>query len=253
MFYRLMKSWLEGAGFLVRRVNRPTSAIPDRELYAPYVNDWATFQPWLADPEIESLIGDLISAGRLTLVSRDRLWTLRRCLETTASLEGEVWEAGVYQGGTALLFKRVLARLSAADKPCQLRLFDTFGGMPDTRKDVDLHKPGDFSDTSLEGVRSLVGGEPWINYRPGLVPATFFGLEQNRIRFAHIDLDIYEAILSACEFIYPRLAAGGIMIFDDYGFWTCPGARKAVDTFFADKAEKPLVLPTGQAVMSKLP
>lgn len=38
------------------------------------------------------------------------------------------------------------------------------------------------------------------------------------------------------------------MVFDDYGFPTCPGARKAVDEFFADKRETPIVLPTGQAV-----
>ena len=39
------------------------------------------------------------------------------------------------------------------------------------------------------------------------------------------------------------------MIFDDYGFPTCPGARQAVDEFFADKREVPFVLPTGQAVV----
>ena len=27
------------------------------------------------------------------------------------------------------------------------------------------------------------------------------------------------------------------MLFDDYGFATCPGARRAIDEFFADKPE----------------
>ena len=40
---------------------------------------------------------------------------------------------------------------------------------------------------------------------------------------------------------------GGLMRFDDYGFATCPGARRAIDEFFADKAEPIIDLPTGQA------
>ena len=41
------------------------------------------------------------------------------------------------------------------------------------------------------------------------------------------------------------------MLFDDYGFESCPGAKQAVDEFFRDKAEKPLVLPTAQAIIFK--
>jgi O-methyltransferase len=36
------------------------------------------------------------------------------------------------------------------------------------------------------------------------------------------------------------------MLFDDYGFDSCPGARKAVDEFFANKPEKPFYLPSEQ-------
>lgn len=74
----------------------------------------------------------------------------------------------------------------------------------------------------------------------------------DRIAFAHIDLDIYQSILDSCRFIYPRLSPGGVIVFDDYGFMSCPGAREAVDRFFADKLEIPLVLPTGQAIVIKL-
>jgi hypothetical protein len=44
------------------------------------------------------------------------------------------------------------------------------------------------------------------------------------------------------------------MVFDDYGFpHYRDAARKAVDEFFADKAERPIVLGTGQCVVLKLP
>ncbi len=249
------REMLQAAGYMVQKIVHPSSTITDQDLYAPYANAWATFQPWMKSDLIEDLVTTLLAKGRLTLVTRDRLWVLKTAFEQTRTLRGEVWEAGVFQGGTALMLRRLIeasAGAGEADRTA-MRLFDTFQGMPATRDDLDLHREGDFSDTSLDAVRSLVGNEPWIDYRPGLVPDTFAGLADCTVRLAHVDLDIYEGILSACEFIYPRLVPGGMMVFDDYGFWTCPGARAAVDQFFADKPERPLALPTGQAIMTRLP
>ena len=87
----------------------------------------------------------------------------------------------------------------------------------------------------------------------GLMPDTFAGHEQARIALAHVDVDIYSSIVACCQFIYPRLVAGGVIVFDDYGAPTCPGARAAVDEFFADKPEVPLALISGQAIVHKLP
>jgi O-methyltransferase len=64
-----------------------------------------------------------------------------------------------------------------------------------------------------------------------------------------VDVDILDSVKACCEFLYPRLQAGGFLVFDDYGFPSCPGARQAVDRYFRDKREVPLVLPTGQAVV----
>ena len=44
---------------------------------------------------------------------------------------------------------------------------------------------------------------------------------------------------TSCEHLYPRLAAGGVLIIDDYGHWD--GARRAVDEYFARQAA-PLLL-----------
>lgn len=244
---------LESAGYLVHKLEFPSSQMPDRDLYVPYINNWATFQPWIGSGFVDDLVATLLSAGRMTLVTRDRLWVLKTAFEQTRTLSGEIWEAGVFQGGTALMLKRLLEIGRDTVRPTALRLFDTFQGMPATRDDLDLHREGDFADTSVEAVRSLVGEEDWIHFHPGLVPESFAGLDDRSIRLAHVDLDIYEAILAACEFVYPRLVPGGMMVFDDYGFWSCPGARMAVDRFFAGKREQPLVLPTGQAIVSKLP
>ena len=111
---------------------------------------------------------------------------------------------------------------------------------------------GDFSDTSSEEVPSLVGQEDWILYHKGLIPDTFNGLENAGIALSHIDVDIYASVLDCCQFLYPRTVPGGFIIFDDYGFPSCPGARAAVDEFFRDRPEVPLVLHSGQAIVFKL-
>jgi O-methyltransferase len=236
---QFLKRACRSVGLDVRRTPKVESQtapkIPDAELYRPH------YSPWLST----AFAAEYARISAYTLVSEDRCYILASLATQASLLDGEVWECGVYKGGTAMLLAE---RLSAASRT--LRLFDTFEGMPETDPARDLHKAGDFSDTSLEAVRSRVR-ENFVHFHKGLIPATFSGLESTRIACAHVDVDIYSAIVACCEFIFPRLCVGGFMIFDDYGFSSCPGARSAVDEFFLRRASNPLVLPTGQAIVFK--
>ena len=233
---RVLKGAIRAVGFDVRRRHRfAPPAIRDSELYEPFYSPWRS----------PAFVAQYKKISPYTLVSEDRCYVLASLATQALRLEGEVWECGVYKGGTAMLLAECL---SAA--PRVLRLFDTFEGMPKTDSARDLHKAGDFSDTSFEAVRSLVRGD-FIHFHKGLIPATFSGLESARIAFAHVDVDIYSAVLECCDFIFPKLCVGGFMVFDDYGFPSCPGARIAVDRFFLGRTAIPLVLPTGQAVVFK--
>jgi len=42
------------------------------------------------------------------------------------------------------------------------------------------------------------------------------------------------------------------MVFDDYGYPSCPGARLAADEAFAGLRELPVCLPTGQCLVVKM-
>ena len=192
-------------------------------------------------------------AGTNTLVSPDRCYVLYSLARQALSVKGDFWECGVYKGGTAAMVAEIISRLApdAAIPDHKLRLFDTFSGMPDTNPERDLHKKGDFSDVSLNEVRGVVGHDELVSYHQGLMPQTFEGLERSQIALAHVDVDIYQSVLDCCQFIFPRLAVGGFMIFDDYGFPSCPGARSAVDEYFRGGQTYPLVLPTGQALVFK--
>jgi O-methyltransferase len=214
-------------------------SIPDAEFYRPL------FSPWLGYGEFAHYL-ELVAP--VSLVSPDRIYVLYALALNAMRLRGEFWECGVYKGGTG----RMLSELLTAQSDTRfLHLFDTFAGMPETDQAHDLHRLGDFSDTSLESVRRFVGDRARTEFHQGFIPDTFAPMENATIALAHIDVDIYRSIRDCCAFIYPRLVSCGIMVFDDYGFPSCPGAREAVDEFFRDKPETPLVLPTGQAIVMK--
>jgi O-methyltransferase len=233
--------------FLKKR-EHPHDAVPDREFYSLFSPGMETFRPWEMDPDIIATLSALHAHGLVTLLTTDRLGVIKWAVNQTANLAGEIWEAGVYQGGVAHLLKS----LAIAEKPHpRVRLFDSFEGLPERTEGIDLHHRGDFADTSLQKVKKFVGAEDFVEFRQGWIPETLKGLEETKVRFAHIDLDLYKPILDSLEFIYPRMPSGGIIIVDDYGFISCPGARKAVDEFFHDKDDKPLCLAGGNALLVK--
>jgi len=221
------------------RVRAALRKVPDANLYSP------KFQPWRAPGPFRDAYKQI---GSRSLVPAEQAFILYSLAQQALAVPGDFVEPGVYRGGTARLVRTLFDRHPQPPSR-QLHLFDTFAGMPDTDPDRDHHRKDDFRDTSVEAVSSFVGREDWIHYHAGLIPETFSGLESMRIAFAHVDVDIHRSIIDSCAFIYPRLSQGGIMLFDDYGLPSCPGARAAVDEFFAGKPEVPLVLRTGQAVV----
>lgn len=233
---KMVKRGFLAVGLDVKHVSAPPS-IPDGEFYTPLFSPWNDYGDFARYRAL---------AAPYTLVSRDRLYVLYSLALNAIHLRGDFWECGVYKGGTARMFAEFLVANARAD--VKLHLFDTFSGMPETDKVLDIHRKGDFSDTNLETVRRVVGNPERVVFHPGWIPDTFRDMSHAQIALAHVDVDIYRSILDCCEFIYPRLKAGGVMVFDDYGFATCPGARKAVDEFFGDKPETPIVLQTGQAM-----
>lgn len=241
MLKKILRRSLRSLGYEVRKLPAAapaTSAPVATSLYRPL------YSPWHSDA-FERYFG--IARPR-TLVSPDRCYVLERLLRQTLPVPGEVFECGVYRGGTAAL---LWALLNEAKSEKRLFLFDTFEGMPETDPVKDHHKRGDFSDTSLESVRAFVGGGERCIFKPGFIPATFDGLDDLSLSFCHIDVDIYRSIMDSLNFIWPRLSTGGVIVFDDYGFPSCPGAKEAVDEFFQNQQAVPLCLQTGQAIVFK--
>lgn len=243
MLKHVLNAMLARLGYELRP-NRPPQDYgePDPEIRALYR---PLYSPWLGKGEFHHYYE--IAAPR-TLVSAGSQFVLYTMLRQALRLEGNVWECGVYKGGTAAMMA-ALIEAQGSDK--RLYLFDTFEGMPATDAKRDWHKQGDFADTSLEAAAGYIGHGGMCVYRKGYIPDTFAGLESERIAFAHIDVDVYKSIMDCLAFIWPRLSVGGMIVLDDYGLPSCPGARTAVDEFFRREACRPLCLQTGQALVFK--
>lgn len=187
-----------------------------------------------------------------TAVTEDRCYILQALCKHALHLDGHMAECGVYRGGTAFLLASTLR--AQANGRIALHLFDTFAGMPaSANDDLSDHKQGDFGDTSLQAVQAYLREFPAVSFHPGAIPDTFSQVDVMRFSFVHIDVDLYQSAKDCCEFFYPRMVQGGIMIFDDYGFPHYRDAeRRAVDEFFGAQIETPIVLRTGQCLVMKL-
>ena len=197
---------------------------------------------WEEDKEFTQLM----RAIEFTPVTIPRCYFLYQAAQQTATLPGDIAEVGVYRGGTA----RILTETSRPFAK-SVHLFDTFEGMPAVDRSKDIHREGDFADTSVAAVKKQLGELTNYVIHKGIFPATAGEVAGELFSLVHIDVDIYRSVLDCCEFFYPRVAVSGLLVFDDYGSESCPGAKMAVDEFFRDRPETPMYLPTGQCLVIK--
>jgi hypothetical protein len=165
---------------------------------------------------------------------------------------GDTAECGVRYGKSSFF---MLHGLGDRERPHHL--CDSFEGLSaPSAIDVDRHRrePWKAGDLSADEriAREQLRDFPQCVFHRGWIPDCFAGLEDRRFALVHVDVDLYEPTRAAFEFFYPRLSPGGAIVCDDYGLATCPGARKSIDEFFADKPDAPIELPSGQALVVRM-
>ncbi|MBI4348176.1 MAG: class I SAM-dependent methyltransferase [Elusimicrobia bacterium] len=108
-----------------------------------------------------------------------------------------------------------------------------------------------FASTEEE-VRRVLQPFPFAKLYKGWIPERFAEVADRKFSFVHIDVDLYEPIRDSLAFFFPRLAEGGALVLDDYGFAEFPGAKKAADEYLADKKVRFFFeSPTGGAFLIK--
>jgi O-methyltransferase len=146
-------------------------------------------------------------------------------------IPGAFAEVGVWRGETSAFLHRIAPERT-------LYLFDTFAGFPD--RDLPPGMTDErFRDTSEEAVRRRVGPSENVVLRPGYVPDTLAGLEDETFAFVLLDLDLHAPTRASLEFFYPRLSGGGYLVMHDYNNsesnWAC---KRAFDEFLEGRPEQ---------------
>ena len=200
-------------------------------------------------PEFISIAGPILSEKR-TMLGVDRAYVLWQCIRNISSLKGAVAEVGVFRGGGS---KLILATLQALNAPKPMYVCDTFEGMPEIQAPVDNRRIGGFEETSFESVKTYLQAFPNATVLKGPFDQTQAQIREPEFCFAHLDVDLYNSFRDCLQFFMPRLVIGGVLLLDDYGFTSCPGAKKAVDECaeqYLGKAHL-LHLETGQALLTR--
>ena len=181
----------------------------------------------------------------------ERKFSLKELFKLASDIPGDVAECGVYKGATIYFLATSISKLNLNKKIC---LFDSFEGLSTPEKiDSTYWHKGDLK-CSKEGVLENLKGLDnlsCIEIYAGWIPEKFSCVNDRIFCFVHIDVDLAKPTRDSLEFFYPRMSTGGIMIFDDYGFFQCPGVTDVVDNFLSDKPEPLINLASGGAFFIK--
>lgn len=201
-----------------RETREPFALAPDPQALRVEGRDWPIYAP--------------------TMIGRQRLRNVRRCVETVLveRVPGDLIEAGCWRGGVGILMRGILKAYGTHDR--SVWLADSFEGLPPPNERDYPADAGDLNYTAEQFAVTL--DEVRENFRR-------FGLLDERVRFlegwfketlprvhdrhwavVRLDGDLYESTMDGLENLYPRLAVGGFLIIDDFGFANC---RAAVEDY----------------------
>lgn len=178
--------------------------------------------------------------------SYDRKYFLDQLAGSVVDVAGDTAECGVYMGASSWLICNQIRGYKKTH-----HIFDSFEGLskPD-EFDGEYWQKGDMS-VDIRKVNEVLSNFDFVEYHKGWIPERFADVDDNKFSFIHIDVDLYEPTRDSIEFFYERMNKNGILLCDDYGFESCPGATRAMDEFFKNKHEKIINVPTGQAFIIK--
>jgi O-methyltransferase len=164
-----------------------------------------------------------------TLVDHMRCYELWQLIPQVVALDGCLIEVGVWRGGTGALIAYQARRARIASP---VYLCDTFTGIVKASDRDPHYSGGEHADASREHVQRLLTRHDLTNavLLEGIFPDdTASQIPEERVRFCHIDVDVYQSARDVLEWVWPRLVPGGAIVFDDYGFATTPGVTRLVD------------------------
>jgi O-methyltransferase len=247
---------------LLRLMPRPSPPPPPEPPGPDYVYEadgvaTVYFTPFLSDRDWSRAYQEMAEEWYPDMPGFDirwRMWILTSVALQVRERPGDVAEFGVYRAGCA----QMILGMVGLSPGTRYHLFDTFAGIPDrelTDREREEGYAGRLANTSVEYVEQRLA--PWrdgLVFHAGDVFDTVPKAEIEALSLVHMDLNASAPTKVALEYAYPRLVPGGAIVFDDYG-WDPVSyeQRNVIEEYCRPLAENLIALPSGQALLFKLP
>jgi O-methyltransferase len=176
-------------------------------------------------------------------------WAAYHCTH----LEGDFVDCGV---NTGIFARSIINYTNFKSTGKKYYLLDTFSGMDpaySTEKELLRHQEigYDRQNQLYEDVKETFK-EFNVEIIKGAVPATLSLVKSKKISFLSIDMNCVLPEIEALNFFWERMASGGMIILDDYGYANSTNDQKeAHDKFAKSKGIMILTLPTCQGLIIK--
>jgi predicted O-methyltransferase YrrM len=146
------------------------------------------------------------------------------CVKVSAEIDGDILEVGTGEGGSTFFMASIIESYGLNKKIIS----------------VDGFEPQDYlPNLSYETVSKKLERFPFVTLVKGYAPQILYSEQRahvDKIAFAFVDLYAFPDIL---QYIYARVAAGGIILIDNYNHGCYHNHGKPIaDVFFLDKKEK---------------
>jgi len=200
----------------------------------------ATYSPWQTDEDFCAIYHRIADH---TMVDQYRCYSLYQLALQTRGLQGDILEVGVWRGGTSALLadaaRRAPEERTTSEQISSQRggaphiwIADTFRGVVKAGRHDPYYKGGEHANTSQKIVENLLRELNITDYTIlcGIFPEEVAAsIGERHFRLCHIDVDVYQSAHDILEWVWPRICRGGVVVFDDYGFYGCEGVTKLVN------------------------
>ncbi len=216
------------------------------------LNLYTAYAFWVKDPGFNE-VRRHVRVNKIKGNPDNRCFFLYKLAIRTSKLEGDIAECGCKAGKSTSF----LLAGSGADSGKTVHIFDSFEGVsePSSWDNMPIGyshwKKGALASPENLLLKNLQKYKHRIAVYRGWIPERFNEVSDRQFSIVHIDVDLYEPTLASLEFFYPRMVSGGVIVCDDYGSHSCPGAKKAFDDFFANRPEVLIEMPSIQAIAVK--
>jgi len=189
---------------------------------------------------------------RYTMVTNKNLITLYSLVQrvNSLSLEGDIVECGVWNGGSAAIMGLANTIQKENDINRPIWLFDSFQGLPQaSQKDGAIERSSYFEGwnkgeiSKVEHVFAKLGVPlDKVTIIPGWFDKTLRAAPINQIAILHIDADWYDSVKLVLDVFYDKVVPGGFIILNDYNTWE--GCNKALNDFLTERQLQDIIVIT---------